>query len=155
MESVIQLEGKIMERGNADERNSVARDTKTLSGDDNPNKISESIVKCLLVIFFRMSSKKSRSSTETLSSLSMASEFSDPYRICSKFGKRDIGPYKHLFAVEAASINPNKSNISVFLVRRLKYVATNYIHSNQFLPIRRCFSDDTVIADSCSRNLHQ
>nr|GMC50435.1 uncharacterized protein LOC109170659 [Ipomoea batatas] len=116
----MQLEGKIMERGNADERNSVARDTKTLSGDDNPNKISESIVKCLLVIFFRMSSKKSRSSTETLSSLSMASEFSDPYRICSKFGKRDIGPYKHLFAVEAASINPNKSTISVFLVRRLK-----------------------------------
>ncbi|XP_031119889.1 uncharacterized protein LOC116023067 isoform X2 [Ipomoea triloba] len=116
----MQLEGKIMERENADERSSVARDTKTLSGDDNPNKISESIVKCLLVIFFRMSSKKSRSSTETLSSLSMASEFSDPYRICSKFGKRDIGPYKHLFAVEAASINPNKSTISVFLVRRLK-----------------------------------
>lgn len=140
MEFMIQLEGKIMDCEIAEERNSVARDTKT-SGDDNPNKISESIVKCLLVIFFRMSSKKSRSSTETLSSLSAVSsensvtaEFSDPYRICPKFGKRDIGPYKHLFAVDAASINPNKSTISVFLVHRLKYVAKNYCIRINFNP---------------------
>ncbi|KAL0314813.1 UNVERIFIED_CONTAM: hypothetical protein Sangu_2325700 [Sesamum angustifolium] len=54
------------------------------------------------------------------SSESSYTEFSDPYSICSKFGKRDIGPYKHLFAIEATSINPNKTTISVFLVQRLR-----------------------------------
>ncbi|CAH9148783.1 unnamed protein product [Cuscuta epithymum] len=103
-------------------------DDKT-SGDDSPNKISESILKCLLSIFFRMSSKKTRSSMDTISSLStmttisdvsMTTRFTDPYGIRLKFGKRDIGPYKHLFAVEAPSFNPNRSTLSVFLVRRLK-----------------------------------
>ncbi|KAK4390594.1 hypothetical protein Sango_2122700 [Sesamum angolense] len=98
------------------------------SVDDSPNKISENILKCLMNIFLRMSSKKSRSTAESLYSLSKLNsseiftytEFSDPYIICSKFGKRDIGPYKHLFAIEATSINPNRTTISVFLVQRLR-----------------------------------
>ncbi|XP_019175403.1 PREDICTED: uncharacterized protein LOC109170659 [Ipomoea nil] len=110
-----------------EERNSVTQDRKA-SGDDSPNKISENIVKCLLNVFSRMSSKRTRSSAETLSSLpaitfcdsSVTTQFKDPYAISLKFGKRDIGPYKHLFAVEAPSINPNRSTVSVFLVRRLK-----------------------------------
>lgn len=65
---------------------------------------------------------------ETIPSLSAISssksfeetEFKDPYDICSEFGERDIGAYAHLFAVEATSINPNRTTISVFLVRRLK-----------------------------------
>ncbi|GFQ00177.1 hypothetical protein PHJA_002161700 [Phtheirospermum japonicum] len=99
---------------------------KISSVDDCPNKISESILKCLMNIFLRMSSNKSRTSVETLPSLCLLNfsenlvEFKDPYSICSKFGKRDIGPYKHLFAIEATSINPNKTTISVFLVQRLR-----------------------------------
>nr|GLL48278.1 uncharacterized protein LOC109170659 [Ipomoea trifida] len=123
----LQLEGKIVDHWSTEERNSVTQDRKA-SGDDSPNKISENIVKCLLNVFSRMSSKRTRSSAETLSSLpamtfcdgSVTTQFKDPYAISLKFGKRDIGPYKHLFAVEAPSINPNRSTVSVFLVRRLK-----------------------------------
>lgn len=123
---LIQLEGKIVDHWSTEERTSVTQDRKA-SGDDSPNKISENIVKCLLNVFSRMSSKRTRSSVETLSSLpamtfvdSATTQFKDPYAISLKFGKRDIGPYKHLFAVEAPSINPNRSTVSVFLVRRLK-----------------------------------
>ncbi|KAG5543410.1 hypothetical protein RHGRI_016219 [Rhododendron griersonianum] len=99
-----------------------------LYGDECPNGISETILKCLSSIFLRMSSSKTRTTTDTLPSLSAltscesfdASVFKDPYGICSEFGKRDVGPYKHLFAVEATSINSNRRTNSVFLVGRLK-----------------------------------
>lgn len=47
-------------------------------------------------------------------------EFQDPYGICTEFGKRDIGTYKNLCAIEADSININRTSSSLFLVRRLK-----------------------------------
>ncbi|KAL1539214.1 hypothetical protein AAHA92_27863 [Salvia divinorum] len=87
--------------------------------DGSPNKISESILKCLINIYLRLSSMKNRNSTESLPSQSVAYSF-DPYNLCSMFGKRDIGPYKHLMTIEAASIDPNRTTISVFLVQRLK-----------------------------------
>lgn len=97
------------------------------SGDDSPNKISESVLKCLLSIFLRMSAKRTRSMADfpSLSTLTSSesfedADFKDPYGILTEFGKRDIGPYKHLFVVESSSINPNRTTISVFLVRRLK-----------------------------------
>lgn len=97
------------------------------SGDQNPNKISESILKCLMNIFVRMSSVKNRGTTETLPSLSALnsqnyekSEFKDPYDICFEFGDRDIGAYANFFAFDTASINSSRTAISVFLVRRLK-----------------------------------
>ncbi|KAL3617941.1 hypothetical protein CASFOL_038262 [Castilleja foliolosa] len=99
---------------------------KTSSVDDGPNKISESILKCLMNVFLRMSSNKIRSSVENLPTSCVLNfsenlaEFKDPYNICSKFGTRDIGPYKHLFAIEAAPINPNQTTISLFLVQRLR-----------------------------------
>lgn len=87
--------------------------------DGSPNKISESILKCLMNIYMRLSSMKNRTSTENLPSQSVAYSF-DPYNLCSMFGKRDIGPYKNLMAIEATSIDPNRTTISVFLVQRLK-----------------------------------
>ena len=89
--------------------------------DGSPNKISESILKCLINIYLRLSSMKNRNSTESLPSQTVAYSF-DPYNLCSMFGKRDIGPYKHLMTIEAASIDPNRTTISVFLVQRLKWV---------------------------------
>ncbi|XP_027149812.1 uncharacterized protein LOC113754229 isoform X1 [Coffea eugenioides] len=108
-------------------RTPVPGDEKS-SATDNPNKISESILKCLLSIFLRMNSKRTGSIADSLPSLSTLSscegfedaDFKDPYGICSDFGKRDIGPYKHLFAIEASSINPNRTTVSVFLLHRLK-----------------------------------
>lgn len=75
-----------------------------------------------------MSSVKSRSTTETLPSLSALNsqsnheevEFKDPYDICFEFGNRDIGAYGKFFAFDTSSINPSRTAISVFLVRRLK-----------------------------------
>ncbi|KAL3505212.1 hypothetical protein ACH5RR_035053 [Cinchona calisaya] len=108
-------------------RTAVTGDEKSSEG-DNPNKISESILKCLLSIFLGLNSKRSGSTADPLPSLPTVTscedfedaDFKDPYGICSDFGKRNIGPYKHLFAIEASSINPNRTTISVFLVRRLK-----------------------------------
>ncbi|CAA0840507.1 Protein of unknown function- DUF547 [Striga hermonthica] len=93
---------------------------------DSPNMISENILKCLMNIFLRMCAIRSRSTTETFPSLSTLSfseklaESKDPYRICSRFGKRDIGPYVQLYEVEATLINPNQTTVSIFLVQRLK-----------------------------------
>ncbi|CAA3025958.1 Geranylgeranyl pyrophosphate synthase, chloroplastic [Olea europaea subsp. europaea] len=121
-----QLECGVLNHESAKERNPVVSPEEKSPADDTPNKISESILKCLMNIFLRMSSKKSKSRGETIPSRSALSscdiikstEFNDPYDICSKFGKRDIGPYKNLFTIEAASINPKKTTISVFLVQR-------------------------------------
>nr|XP_016491577.1 PREDICTED: uncharacterized protein LOC107811204 isoform X2 [Nicotiana tabacum] len=120
----LQLEDQVVYHGSLEERVFVNQDRKPSSA-ESPNTISENILKCLLNIFLRMSSKKSRSTTDTLPSLTgynscEKKEFGDPYGICSRFERRDIGPYKHLYAVEASSINPNRTTISVFLVRRLK-----------------------------------
>ena len=78
-----------------------------------------------------MSTLKNRGTSENLPSFaSLAShesgentEQQDPYGISSEFGKRDIGPYKHLFSIEASSINLNRTSNSLFLVHRLKYVS--------------------------------
>ncbi|KAA8537711.1 hypothetical protein F0562_027299 [Nyssa sinensis] len=113
----ILLECRVMDHESAEARNSVIRD-----GDDNPNTLSENILKCLSSIFLRMSSLKKRRTTETLASYETCeeTEFKDPYGICSEFGKRDIGPYKNLFAIEPNSINSNWTTNSVFLISRLK-----------------------------------
>ncbi|KAG5542191.1 hypothetical protein RHGRI_021902 [Rhododendron griersonianum] len=123
----MQLEARIIdhERGEAATN---AIQGQRLRGVENPTKISEDILKCLSSIFLRMSSSNNRSTWDTLSSLPALNSFEDwegtgfkdPYGICSEFGRRDIGPYKHLFAVEALSINPTRKANSVFLVRRLK-----------------------------------
>ncbi|KAG8377643.1 hypothetical protein BUALT_Bualt08G0054300 [Buddleja alternifolia] len=119
----LQLESRVIDHKRSEERR-----VEISAVDDSPNKISESIVKCLINMFLRMTSKKSRATSETFSSLSALNssqlftymEFKDPYCICSKFGKRDIGPYKHLFAIEATSISPNQTKVSIFLIQRLK-----------------------------------
>ncbi|XP_060199505.1 uncharacterized protein LOC132627907 [Lycium barbarum] len=133
----LQMEDQVMYQGSLEERIFVTQDRKP-SSDESPNTISENILKCLSNIFLRMSSRKNRSTADTLPSLTgynscesiEKKEFGDPYRICSKFERRDIGPYKHLYAVEASSINPNRTTISVFLVRRLKLLLEKLASAN-------------------------
>ncbi|XP_010525622.1 PREDICTED: uncharacterized protein LOC104803390 [Tarenaya hassleriana] len=120
-------ETRMRDQANAEQRSSNGSDEKSV-GDCSPNKISEDLVKCLSNIFLRMSSVKSREGTEHLSCLprypsqenDKETVFRDPYGICSSFGERDIGPYKHLVDVEASSINRNRTSSSLFLIRRLK-----------------------------------
>ncbi|XP_075511502.1 uncharacterized protein LOC142547219 isoform X1 [Primulina tabacum] len=111
------LESRIVDGRSSEEINPASRE-EIPTVDECPNKISESILKCLMDIFLRMSSNKGRNTTETVPCAYV--EYKDPYSICSKFGKRDVGPYKHLLAIESTSINPNRTTISVFLVQRLK-----------------------------------
>lgn len=96
-----------------------------MNGNESANEISENILKCLSSIYLRMSSSKNRATVDALPLLSAltsseATEFKDPYDICSEFGNRDIGPYKSLFVIEATSINLNRTTSSMFLFRRLK-----------------------------------
>ncbi|XP_039144240.1 uncharacterized protein LOC120281620 isoform X1 [Dioscorea cayenensis subsp. rotundata] len=95
--------------------------------DSGPNKLSEDILKCLMSIFSRMSSQMSVSmdiemapSISGSSDSSEETDFRDPYGICKEFGKRDIGPYKHLRSIEVNSIDWNLVKGSSFLTRRLK-----------------------------------
>ncbi|XP_076903281.1 uncharacterized protein LOC143558313 isoform X2 [Bidens hawaiensis] len=121
----LQFEGRTMEGTSVDGRTNLIQEKRLVLGDDDPNKISESILKCLMNIFVRMSSTRSKSMTEMPPSLTTnvtfkETEFRDPYDICSEFEKQDIGPYKNLYAIEATSINKNRTTNSVFLVQRLK-----------------------------------
>ncbi|KAG9150354.1 hypothetical protein Leryth_014542 [Lithospermum erythrorhizon] len=122
----LQLESRIVNHGNAGGKNSGVQGLKSAK-DDNPNKVSENILKCLLNIFSRMSSKRSMSIADTTSLLS-GENFKDPYGICSEFGRRDIGPYRDLIVIEATSINPNRTTLSVFLVHRLKLLFEKLAH---------------------------
>ncbi|XP_073157993.1 uncharacterized protein [Henckelia pumila] len=115
------LESQIVDSRSSEERNPVTPEEISMV-DECPNKISESILKCLMSIFLRMSSNKGRSSTETFPCAESFAyvEYKDPYSTCSKFEKRDIGAYKNLLAIESNCINPNRTTVSVFLVQRLK-----------------------------------
>ncbi|KAJ1396952.1 Ternary complex factor MIP1, leucine-zipper [Sesbania bispinosa] len=97
-----------------------------------PNIISENILKCLSSILLRMSAVKNPGSAGDISSLWASkprncieeTEFWDPYGIYLEFGKRDIGPYKQLCAIEAKSFNPKRTANTLFLQHRLKKLAS-------------------------------
>ncbi|GMI91187.1 hypothetical protein like AT5G42690 [Hibiscus trionum] len=132
----LQLECRVREQDSAEARNLSTSDERPMA-ENGPNKVSEELVKCLSTIFLRMSSTK-RSSAESFPSLSMLgsqesrdeTEFRDPYAICSNFGTRDIGPYKHLISIDAGSINPNRTSNSLFLLRRLKLLLSRLASFN-------------------------
>ncbi|XP_065847064.1 uncharacterized protein [Euphorbia lathyris] len=133
----LQANCKGVDQENAETLNVSSTDV-TLTGEHSPNKISEDIVKCLSSIFLRMSSMKNRRTVENLPFLSTLmsqenveeTEFRDPYGICSEFGTRDIGPYKHLFVIEAGTINLNRTSSSLFLLRRLKLLLGKLAYVN-------------------------
>ncbi|KAK8950684.1 hypothetical protein KSP39_PZI003076 [Platanthera zijinensis] len=97
---------------------------------EEPNKLSEEILRCLLSIFSRISSPKNAAMEVVESGISPSVSGSsdgfeieeplDPYDICSEFGRRDIGPYKHLHELEARSVDRNLCANSLFLIQRLK-----------------------------------
>ncbi|KAF8410021.1 hypothetical protein HHK36_002541 [Tetracentron sinense] len=126
----LQLEGRVADQERAEESSPVILDQRVVEGDGNPNKISEDILKCLSSIFSRMSTSKTKgmvygilpSSLLTLASHESCEETDvrDPYGVCSPYKKRDIGLYENLCAIEASSINPNRTKNCLFLIRRLK-----------------------------------
>ncbi|KAG2719849.1 hypothetical protein I3760_02G010300 [Carya illinoinensis] len=110
----------------AQESSSGSSDERVLAADSHPNKVSEDMVKCLSSIFMRMSALKDKV-VESGTFRAVAShgnnretQFRDAYEICSEYRERDIGPYKHLCAIEASSIDLNRATNALFLIHRLK-----------------------------------
>lgn len=117
---IFQLEFRLERERARDNSSSLSDD---IEASNSPNKISEDIVKCLSSIFIRLSSSKDKAmdSSDTHKSNGPA-EVQDPYDVCSDFKPRSIGPYRHLCAIEASSMDLNRSTNAVFLIHRLKWV---------------------------------
>ncbi|GMN29994.1 hypothetical protein TIFTF001_002647 [Ficus carica] len=107
----IQLESRLVDQERAMESCSGSPDNKVIETDCSPNKVSEDIVKCLSNILLRLCTLKDR---ET--------EIRDPYGICLEFRNADIGPYKHLCAIDASSIDISRTTGALFLMHRLKFL---------------------------------
>ncbi|KAI3500481.1 hypothetical protein L1887_36303 [Cichorium endivia] len=102
---------------------------RILEAESECNKISENVLNCLIGIFLRLSKLKAKTmdaeAFSNLMSLDLTGVdrgpgFRDPYGVCLKSKKRDIGPYKDLFAIEAGSIDFKKKKNASLLIRRLK-----------------------------------
>ncbi|KAL5714241.1 hypothetical protein ACHQM5_016229 [Ranunculus cassubicifolius] len=135
----LQLEDKIVGQRRAEDY-SVHRDERVSKGEgSSPNKMSEDILKCLCSILLRMSTQRNRGMRLNLSPpLSQMppnenvdeTEFQDPYGICKEYGVRNIGPYKHLCAIDAGSIDSSKNTNSFILIRRLKLLLDKLASAN-------------------------
>ncbi|XVF59462.1 hypothetical protein PTKIN_Ptkin07bG0278100 [Pterospermum kingtungense] len=126
-----QLDGRLVDQERAQESPSGYSDDKVSEADSTPNKISEDTVKCLFSIFARLSTLKDKAvGSGTLPSQSVVSsherskesDCQDPYGICSDSKTRDIGPYKHLCAIEANTVDLNRRTNALFLIHRLKFL---------------------------------
>jgi hypothetical protein len=91
------------------------------------NKVSEELLTCLVAIFSQMSTSNSqddvRGSSPSASGCCASSSdgacAGDPYGVL-ELGWRDIGPYKHFQAVDAASLDRDVFAGDTLLARRLK-----------------------------------
>ncbi|KAL4582330.1 hypothetical protein LXL04_006877 [Taraxacum kok-saghyz] len=102
---------------------------RILEAESECNKISENVLNCLIGIFLRLSKLKAKTMdaeafsnlmTLDLTGVDRGPGFRDPYGVCLKSRKRDIGPYKDLFAIESGSIDFKKKKNASLLLRRLK-----------------------------------
>lgn len=125
----VQLDSRLIDQERAQESPSGSSEDKVSEADNTPNQISEDIVRCLFSIFTRLSTSKGKAvESGTLPSRPFVnshernreSECQDPYEICSDLKSRDIGPYKHLCAIEADTIDLNRKANVLFLIHRLK-----------------------------------
>lgn len=124
----LQVDSRLVDRERAQESSFHSCDGGVLEVDSTPNKISEDVLKCLSSIFLRLSTLKNKSiDSKSIRSLVFLShdnnqetDFRDPYSFCSEFRKREVGPYKHLFSIEASTIDLNRKANASFLVHRLK-----------------------------------
>ncbi|XVF17720.1 hypothetical protein REPUB_Repub10bG0147900 [Reevesia pubescens] len=126
-----QLDGRLVDQGRAQESPSGSSDDNVSEADSTPNKISEDTLRCLFSIFGRLSTLKDKSmESGTVPSRPVVnshernreSDCQDPYGIFSDLKARDIGPYKHLCAIEANTVDLNRRTNALFLIHRLKFL---------------------------------
>ncbi|KAK3000087.1 hypothetical protein RJ639_023688 [Escallonia herrerae] len=120
---------RLIDQERAEEISAGSSEDKLLEAESMANRISEDVLKCLSSIFVRLSMSRGKTlELETFSSLmglafgenNLETELRDPYSICSKIKTRDVVLYKHLHAIEAASVDLNRKKNASFLIRRLK-----------------------------------
>ncbi|CAL0322437.1 unnamed protein product [Lupinus luteus] len=129
-------EASVNEHSIAEVRNPSPQ--KILPEPESPNIISENILICLSSILMRMSARKKPGSAGDIPYLRAitprnyveGTEFCDPYGISLEFGKRDIGPYKHLCAIDAKLFNPTRTANTSFLLHRLKILFRKLVSVN-------------------------
>uniref|UniRef100_A0ACD5XTC1 Uncharacterized protein n=2 Tax=Avena sativa TaxID=4498 RepID=A0ACD5XTC1_AVESA len=96
-------------------------------GSSAPNRLSEELLSCLLTIFSQMGSSAGQADEEQQQPLSPSVSGSssedaypqDPYGIL-ELGSRDVGPYRRLHVIDAASFDRNALASNTLLARRLK-----------------------------------
>ncbi|GAB4848951.1 hypothetical protein Ancab_003765 [Ancistrocladus abbreviatus] len=125
----VQLEGRLIKQERAVECSNSSSDNKALGGDSEANKISEDVLKCLCSIFMRLSTANDKDPRLVFLPPSLAfapqknnqeNELKDPYGSGIGFRERDIGCYKHLFEIDARSIDLKRKKNAVFLLHKLK-----------------------------------
>ncbi|XP_024978090.1 uncharacterized protein LOC112515478 isoform X2 [Cynara cardunculus var. scolymus] len=134
------LQNRLADQERAQEScSSSSSGDRMLEAESECNKISENALKCLIGIFLRLSKLKAKTmdaeAFSNLMSLDLTGgdrgpAFRDPYGICLKSKRRDIGPYKHLFAIEAGSIDFKKKTNASLLTRRLKLLLEKLASAN-------------------------
>lgn len=118
--SIVQLEYRLEGQEKAEESCSGSSNDRLLDADITPNKVSEDTVRCLSSIFVRISTLKEKV-VDSHGSYG-ENQFWDPYGTRSELRDIDIGPYKHHCAIEASSVDLNRTTNALFLIHRLKYV---------------------------------
>ena len=125
---LVQLEGRFGDQEKAQPNSLSSVHDREAPVYESPNKVSEDIVRCLSSIFLRMSTSKARalgSSNSPSESVNINAKIEeldllDPYNMSSEFAPRDVGPYKHLCAIEVNSVDVNRKTNALFLIHRLK-----------------------------------
>ncbi|XP_047049515.1 uncharacterized protein LOC124654559 [Lolium rigidum] len=99
----------------------------SLDGSSAPNRLSEELLSCLLTIFSQMGSPAAPADEEqqplspSVSGSSSEDAYpQDPYGILELGGARDVGPYRRLHVIDAASFDRNALASNTLLARRLK-----------------------------------
>ncbi|CAH1421067.1 unnamed protein product [Lactuca virosa] len=123
-------QNRLMDQERAQEScSSSSSSDRIMEAESECNKISENVLNCLIGIFLRLSKLKAKTMdaeafsnlmTLDLTGVDRGPGFRDPYGVCLKSRKRDIGPYKDLFAIESGSIDFKKKKNASLLIRRLK-----------------------------------
>ncbi|KAJ6733075.1 hypothetical protein OIU74_004933 [Salix koriyanagi] len=103
----LQLECRLVEQERAQESTSTHINDRTSENNIAPNKLTEDIVKVLVQHFLE-----------------------DEHVEGQKFKIRDIGSYKHLYAIEASSIDLNRTTSALFLLQRLKFLLGKLASAN-------------------------
>lgn len=118
----LQVGCRLVEQERAQESCTTVTSERVSDAYSRANEVSEEILKCLSTIFLRMSKLKDIAVEFNSRERNRELDFRDPYRICLETGKRDIGPYKDLCALDTSSIDLNRTTSTFFLLRRLKFL---------------------------------